>query len=166
MKKNNSHLSGGVFVMNDLPPPISPLQQEVRTQAIVTIGHFLEGLGEPGWRSVLLGWLGRYDGLEVYLYLEDDPVLTVRDLLARYVEALRPADPVRLAADLAALPFCRYRAQRGDEKWRPLAETFSSFCRGTTVEVWESERPAPPPQVLENWLLAQFCAAQICNRRG
>ena len=96
-------------MMNDLPPPIPPHQQEARTQAVVTIGHFLEGLGEPGWRSVLLCWLGRYDGLEVYLYPEDDPVLTVRDLLARYVEALRPPDPALLAADLAALPFCRFR---------------------------------------------------------
>lgn len=152
--------------MNDLPPPIPSHQQEARTQAVMTIGHFLEGLGEPGWRNVLLCWLGRYDGLEAYLYPEDDPVLTVRDLLARYVEALRPADPAQLAADLVTLPFCRYRAKRNDEKWKPLAETFSSFCRGTTVEVWESERPSPPPEVLQKWLLAQFCAAQIRNRQG
>lgn len=152
--------------MNELPPSIPPDQEAARTQAIVTIGHFLEGLREPGWRSVLLRWLGRYDGLEIYLYPEDDPVLSVRALLARYVEASSTADPARLAADLSALPFCRYRAKRGNEKWQPLAEPFSSFCRGTTVEVWESERPMPPREVLQDWLLAQFCAAQLRERRG
>jgi hypothetical protein len=153
--------------MHKMPrPPIPPHQEDARTQATVTIGHFLEGLGEPGWRSVLLRWLGQYDGLEAYLYPEDDPILTVRDLLARYVESLEPADPVRLAADLSALPFCRFRAKRGGEKWAPLVETFTAFCRGATVEVWESEHPHPRPEVLQNWLLTQFCAAQLRERRG
>lgn len=153
--------------MNEMPPPpIPPHQADARTRAVITIGHFLEGLGEPGWRSILLRWLGQYDGLEVYLYPEDDPVLAVRDLLAGYVDLLEPLDPARLAADVSALPFCHFRAQRGGERWEPLVEPFTAFCRGATVEVWESERPHPRREVLQNWLLVQFCAAQVHERRG
>ncbi|WP_041645451.1 hypothetical protein [Aromatoleum aromaticum] len=153
--------------MNEMPPPpIPPHQEDARTQAVITIGHFLEGLGEPGWRGVVLRWLAQFDGLEAYLYPEDDPVLAVRDLLARYVEILEPVDPARLAADLSALPFCRFRAKRGGEKWEPLVESFSAFCRGATVEVWESEHPYPRREVLQIGLLTQFCAAQMRERRG
>ncbi len=147
--------------MKDMPPPIPPHQEEARTRAVVAIGHFLEGLYDPGWRNVLLRWLARYDGLEAYLYLEDDPILSVRNLLARHAETLKPADPGRLAADLSALPFCRFRARRSDGKrWEPLAESFTTFCGGVTVEVWEAEGPHPRQDVLQSWLHEQFCAAQ------
>lgn len=155
------------MLMNTMPPSIPSHQEEARIQAVVTIGHFLEGLGEPGWRSVLFSWLARYDGLETYLYVEDDPLISVRNLLAHYVEILKPAEPGQLAADLSGLPFCRYRAKRRDgKKWEPLSETFTAFCEGVTVEVWESEGPYPRREVLQNWLLTQFCTAQVGSRRG
>lgn len=152
--------------MKDLPPPIPAHQEEARTQAVMAIGHFLAGLYEPGWRNVLLCWLARYDGLEAYLYFEDDPILSVRNLLARYAETRKPADLRQLAADLSALPFCRFRARRSDGKrWEPLAESFTTFCGGVTVEVWEAEGSHPRQDMLQSWLLAQFCVAQT-QRRG
>ena len=65
------------------PPPIPPEQQEARLQGVMTISHYLESLGEPGWRGVLLQWLGRYDGIEV-MFPEEDPVLAVQELLGAY----------------------------------------------------------------------------------
>ena len=153
--------------MSDAPPPISPEQHQARLQGVMTIGHYLESLGEPGWRAVLLQWLGQYDGLEVYMLPEDDPVLAAQELLGAYVQEGRSLDPAEFSADLADLHFCYYRARRDSDrkKWEPLAESFALFCEGVLVTVWQGLEPYPSRDLIQSWLLVRFCRAQLDSRR-
>ena len=153
--------------MSDAPPPIRPEQAEARQEGVTSIGHFLENLGEPAWRGVLLQWLGQYDGLEAYMYPEDDPVLAVRELLGAYVQQGRSLDPEAFSAELADLHFCYYRARRdGDrKKWEPMTESFTSFCQGVVVTVWQGAEPYPSRDLLQSSLLVRFCRAQLESRR-
>ena len=157
----------GFQPMSDAPPPIPPEQQEARLQGVMTISHYLESLGEPGWRGVLLQWLGRYDGIEVYMFPEEDPVLAVQELLGAYVEQGKSLDPEEFAAELADLHFCHYRARRDSDrkKWEPLAETFAAFCEGVLVTVWQGAEPYPSRDLIQSSLLVRFCRAQLDSRR-
>ena len=157
----------GFQPMSDAPPPIPPEQQEARLQGVMTISHYLESLGEPGWRGVLLQWLGRYDGIEVYMFPEEDPVLAVQELLGAYVEQGKSLDPEEFAAKLADLHFCRYRARRDSDrkKWEPLAESFAAFCEGVLVTVWQGAEPYPSRDLIQSSLLVRFCRAQLDSRR-
>ena len=133
----------GFQPMSDAPPPIPPEQQEARLQGVMTISHYLESLGEPGWRGVLLQWLGRYDGIEVYMFPEEDPVLAVQELLGAYVEQGKSLDPEEFSAELADLHFCHYRARRDSDrkKWEPLADHDHRHQRGHRREHREPPRP-------------------------
>ena len=101
------------------------------------------------------------------MYPEDDPVLAVRELLGAYVQQGRSLDPEAFSAELADLHFCYYRARRdGDrKKWEPMTESFTSFCQGVVVTVWQGAEPYPSRDLLQSSLLVRFCRAQLESRR-
>lgn len=105
----------------------------------------LQQIGLSAWTSVLLGWLGRYDGLEEHLHLEEDPARCVRDVLMRHAIQTAPNDKGRaplpasllerkaaIVQDLLQLAFVRSRAYWGPflvrkRIWNPLEQPWMAF---------------------------------------
>jgi hypothetical protein len=139
-------------------PPLSPECQQARRDALVSIGHQLAALGQPAWHDVVVDWLGHYDGLEVYLYPEEDPVVLVHAVLQQYIAQGRRLTPEGLAHDIAALPFVALAARRLSHgpRWNPLAEQFSSWTEGDLVDVWEALEPGSIRDMTQTRLLVQF----------
>ena len=104
------------------PAPPSPDHYEDRRAAAATVKRLVDELHEPLWGDILLEWTSHYDGLERYLWPEEDPVMEVRDLLQRYVDAGESLEPERFAGDLADLRFCYCAARHdnGDTRWDPF----------------------------------------------
>lgn len=94
-----------------------------RGHAIFMIVGYLEGLDRSDWTHTLLTWLRNYDGLQFHLHEQDDPMVSVRQLLAGYTIVGRGASPVtaaRFAADLSKLNFLYYRAAWSTTPWGSL----------------------------------------------
>jgi hypothetical protein len=105
----------------------------------------LQQLGLSDWTSILLGWLGRYDGVEEYLHLEEDPACRTRDVLMRHAVEAAAADAqhppsqevlqsrkTRIVHDLLQLDFLRCTAYWGPllvktMPWKPLEQSWMSF---------------------------------------
>ena len=138
-------------------PPLSDERVQERQQATMTIALFLDALCEPGWRTVILQWLAQYEGLERYLWPEDDPVVQVQNLLARYAENGHLPEAETLAIQLSELPHCYYKATRIGVRWDPLNQTFADFSQGENVDVWSWPHPEPTTATVQSWLLLKFC---------
>jgi hypothetical protein len=143
-------------------PPLapSPTHYKERRAAAEQIAHYLEALHEPSWGPVLRDWLSRYDGLERYLWPEEDPVMEVRNLLERYVKDGRSLEPEQFAKDLAGLPFCLAAARHdeGGPRWSPFQDgQFKAWTRGRMVKVWDAPEPQPTRDMIQAWLLLRFC---------
>lgn len=149
--------------MSDPLSNLTPARIQERSEAAEQIAQCLIALREPAWIDVIADWLGRYDGLEGYLWPEDDPLVQVRNLLNRYIETGQPLEPERFAGSLADLRFC-YCAARHDEggaRWDPLRDdAFSAWTRGRIVKAWDTAEPWPSRDLLQTWLLIRFCRAR------
>jgi hypothetical protein len=72
--------------------PVSPSKEYPRfgrstldhAHAPYAIVMQLQQLGLSEWAGTLLGWLGRYDGLEEHLHVESNQACATRDLLMRF----------------------------------------------------------------------------------
>ena len=71
--------------MSAHPVSPSPGHYKERRIAAKAITRYLAQLHEPMWADILFDWTRRYDGLESYLYPEEDPVMEVCNLLQQYV---------------------------------------------------------------------------------
>lgn len=141
-------------------PPLSDEREQERRQATMTIALFLDGLTEPAWRTVILQWLAQYEGLERYLWLDDDPLVQVQNLLARYADEGHLPQAEQLAVELSELPHCYYKASRNGQRWDPLNQTFADFTQGEIVDVWSWPHPEPTAETVQSWLLLKFCQTQ------
>ena len=144
------------------PLPISPEQHHERNAAVTSITRNLAKLHEPLWADILLDWIHRYDGLELYMWPEEDPILVVRDLLQQYVEKELLLEPSQFASDLADLRFC-YLAARHDNgegdglRWDPFQDgSFKVWTRAKMVSVWDATEPWPTRDMIQAWLLLRF----------
>lgn len=108
----------------------------------------LQQMGLAAWSPVLLGWLGRYDGLEEHLHLDEDPARCARDVLMRHAIQAVPADAGRslspealrerkalIVQDLLELVFMRCKAYWGPflvrrVVWNPLEQPWMAFLDG------------------------------------
>ncbi len=120
-----------------------------RQQAIFTITESLICLGHEGRTSALLRWLGRFDGLEMHLEEDEDPVLCVRQLLLQHV-GNQPTNTKHrtwewLISSILRLHFVQTHSCWGTEtksriKWDPLAQTWMEFLEegmeGETLSTW------------------------------
>lgn len=124
----------------DRPPltelaPLTVEHQALRQQAIMSIAHMLQGLGQAAWISPVLDWLGQYDGLELIVFKDQDPVLLSAEALAGLVQQRAESGmttavtPAELADTLASQSFCDLRARVGYEgqEWDASAERFMDF---------------------------------------
>ncbi|WP_157288364.1 hypothetical protein [Uliginosibacterium gangwonense] len=124
----------------DRPPltelaPLTVEHQALRQQAIMSIAHMLQGLGQAAWISPVLDWLSQYDGLELVVFKDQDPVLLSAEALAGLVQqraesgVTTAVTPTELADKLASQSFCDLRARMGYEgqEWDPSAERFMDY---------------------------------------
>jgi hypothetical protein len=147
-------------------PPLSDEREQERQQATMTIALFLDALGEPGWRTVVLQWLAQYEGLERYLWPEDDAAVQVQNLLARYTEEGHLPDAETFVTTLSELPHCFYKASRNGKRWDPLSQTFADFAQGELVDVWSWPHPEPTAATVQSWLLLKYCQTQTHSQTG
>ena len=145
--------------MSAHPVSPSPGHYKERRIAAKAITRYLAQLHEPMWADILFDWTRRYDGLESYLYPEEDPVMEVCNLLQQYVEKGLPLEPEHFANALADLRFC-YCAARRDEgglRWGPFQDgSFKAWTCGKIVRVWDSPEPWPTRDMIQAWLLLRF----------
>jgi hypothetical protein len=148
-------------------PPLPPECQQARCDALASIGRHLASLGEPAWHDVVAEWLRHYDGLEAYLYPEEDPVVLVLAVLQQYSAQGRSLTPEGLARDIAALPFVGLAARRGAHgpRWNPLAEQFRTWTEGDLVDVWEALEPGTIRDMTQTRLLVQFAKVSQTQTR-
>jgi len=115
--------------------PLTVEHQALRQQAIMSIAHMLQGLGQPAWISPVLDWLGQYDGLELVVFKDQDPVLLSAAALAELVQQRADSgvsaavSPAELADKLVGQNFCQLRARVGYEgrEWNPATERFMDY---------------------------------------
>jgi len=145
-----------------------------RGHAIFMIVGYLEALGMSAWTHTLLTWLRNYDGLQAHLHDSHDPMVSVRQLLARYTMVNRVESPItaaRFAADLSTLDFLRYRAawsttpfgslEPGPRRcWMPLEQPWLEFVTqgepGEELIACYSPEPWPPSEQVRLHLLSRF----------
>jgi hypothetical protein len=145
-----------------------------RGHAVFMIVGYLEALGMSAWTHTLLTWLRNYDGLQYHLHEHDDPMVSVRQLLARYTMANRVETPItaaRFASDLCELNFLKYRAawsstpfgspDNGTRRcWMPLEQPWLDFVKqgeaGEELICSYSAEPWPPSEQLRVHLLSRF----------
>lgn len=141
------------------PQPLAPEHDNDRRNAIQDVGRLLDLLRQPAWATVVLDWLSRYDGLECYLWPEEDPVIEVRDLLQRYVTDGKALEAGQFSEALADLRFCycAARHENSDVRWDPLHDVpFSAWTCGKGVLVWDSPTPWPTREMIHAWLLLRL----------
>lgn len=143
--------------------------------AIFNIAKQLDLLGLRAWTPIIVQWMGSYDGFEMHLLPELDPlnaVLTVLTEFAVNADKRVPASDVQryqrkteIASEFIGLPFIAYRAHwynrprkicRG---WEPLQQTWMRFIESgeEADELWVSptnHSPRPDLQTLQQFLLA------------
>jgi hypothetical protein len=145
-----------------------------RGHAVFMIVGYLEALGMSAWTHTLLTWLRNYDGLQWHLHEHDDPMVSGRQLLARYTMVNRVESPItaaRFAADLSMLNFLRYRAawsttpfgslEPGPRRcWMPLEQPWLEFVTqgesGEHMIACYSPEPWPPSEQVRLHLLSRF----------
>ena len=163
------------------PLQISPYMPQLgrdlldRSHALFTIVESLRYLGLSEWTTTLLGWLGRFDGLEVHIQEESDPVLCVRQVLMGFVAVVRKGlvwkgqqwiqDLKQQIVDrLVALDFVHHRTYWSDRppqmrlEWHPLKQSWLEFIElGQQQEqlcTWRPRRGNPMLSGLcKQWLL-------------
>lgn len=159
-----------------------PAQQEAsrdkldRTHAAFTIIESLRTLNLAAWSSTLMSWLGRFDGIELHIHEDCDPLPCVRQILLGHV-----ADKgwggkgwqgdvmllqARIIDDLVALDFVHHRAYwsahppKPRREFDPLETTWLEFMTlGQPDEdlcVWRPERGNPALSNLCRQMLLQF----------
>ncbi len=123
-----------------------------RQRAIFTITESLNFLGHEARTSTLVRWLGRFDGLEMHLEEDQDPILCVRKLLLQSV-GNQPSDSNAsslctwewLISSILRLDFVQTHSGWGSDtrsriKWDPLAQTWLEFLEegreGETLTTW------------------------------
>lgn len=139
-----------------------------REHAVYSIVRHLDLLKLAGWSHTLLLWLANYDGFEVYMPDEDDPVKRVKELLGKYVTQGKTPEMGRIAVDLCAMPFLMHRAawvtesvdRRARRDWMPLSQPWLEFVEtrapGEELHVWTSTNPFPPLEMLRHHLLKGY----------
>ncbi len=134
-----------------------------RSGAVFTIIETLKQLGQERRTSTLMCWLGRFDGLEMHLEEEHDPLLCVRQLLLSFVvtyTSLEYARPTRQAAcwkqivqSILSLDFVQSHSSWGTDTkprlvWNPMAQPWLEFLKegraGETLTTWIPESGNPP----------------------
>lgn len=133
----------------------------------------LQQIGLSAWTAVLLGWLGRYDGLEEHLHQEEDPACCIRDVLMRHAIQVGPIDAAgaptpaalrerkrKIVLDLLQLDFIRCKAYWGPflvrtMVWSPLEQSWMGFLdrvphhddaeydEDKSMHVWLGEKADP-----------------------
>lgn len=143
-------------------PPLKPEDQRERLDALDRIGCHLDALGEPEWHGIIVEWLHQFDGLELYLWPENDPIMQVLGVVQGYVEQERSVSPEDLAHDLAGLAFVGLAARRetGGERWDPLSEKFDTWTQGEIVNVWDALEPGSIRDMTQTRLLVKFTKAR------
>jgi hypothetical protein len=145
--------------MSAQPLPVSPEQRKERQEAAGSIRPLLEMLHEPLWASILIDWTRLYDGMEQYLYPEEDPVMEVRNLLQCHVDTGQALEPDKFASELADLRFCYCTARRDEDgtRWDPFRDgAFAAWTRGKMVTAWDASEPWPTRDMIQAWLLLRF----------
>lgn len=135
-----------------------------RGHAVFMIVGYLDGLRLSNWTHTLLTWLRHYDGLQYHLHEHDDPMVSVRQLLARYTMGGRPVTANRFAEDLCGLNFLKYRAawERAGARrcWMPLEQPWLEFVDqgedGEELLGWYSPEAWPPSDQVRLHLLGRF----------
>jgi hypothetical protein len=150
---------------NSAPSPDQARDLMDRAHAVYAITRSLDGLRLGNWTHPLISWLGNYDGLEGHIPPEDDPVINVRDLLARYLTQGR-IEIGLIAVDLSTMRFLHHRAAWIDERkgqrrnWMPLQQPWLDFVThgevGDDLRLWQSEKPWPPSEQVRHHLLAGY----------
>ena len=142
-------------------PPLKPERQRERLAALDRIGCHLDTLGEPAWHGVIVEWLHHFDGLELYVWPENDPIMLVLGVLQNYAEHERTLLPEDFARDLAALSFVGLAARHDDEgsRWDPLTESFDTWTQGKLVNVWEALEPGSLRDMTQTRLQVKFTKA-------
>lgn len=147
-----------------------------RQHAVFAIVAHLESLGMSGWTHTLLSWLAHYDGFEDQMPDGDDPVVCLRELLARYIAQGGAPEVTRVALDLCSMPFLFHRAawiretptQTTRRDWMPLSRAWLDFVKdqspGEELRVWTASVAYPPADDVRDYLLQRY-AAQIDSRR-
>lgn len=133
-----------------------------RSGAVFTIIETLKQLGQERRTSTLMCWLGRFDGLEMHLEEEHDPLLCVRQLLLSFVvthTSLEYARPTRQAAcwkqivqSILRLDFVHSHSSWGTDTkprlvWNPMAQPWLEFLNegraGEALTTWIPEAGNP-----------------------
>jgi hypothetical protein len=133
--------------------PVSPSKEYPRfgrstldhAHAPYAIVMQLHQLGLSEWAGTLLGWLGRYDGLEEHLHVESDQACATRDVLMRFAIEAPKLDAGKtlssqalherkaaIVEELLQLDFVRTIAYWGpllEQRivWNPLEHSWLSF---------------------------------------
>lgn len=144
-----------------LPPPESILDADDDVLSIARLAEHLKRLGLERWCSVLLIWLGRVRGIELYIPAEHAPLtqlLAWAEQRSTRVEAGEPQyqDDLFVAEELTRLDFVYYRARAENKHWDVTQQPFAELARRGPLPVWESTRPMPDRDTLRRWLLTQL----------
>lgn len=144
-----------------IDPPYLGRDPLDRGCAIFTIVESLKQLGLEDKTSVLLRWLGRFDGLEQHQEDENDPILCVRQValghVADHAHVARTPLPQRekvwhsLVMQILSQPFVHTCGDWSSDgltariRWSPMEQSFMNFLAlgqdDEELSIWNPTQP-------------------------
>lgn len=125
----------------------------------MSIAHVIQSFGQPAWPAIIFDWLSKFEGMECFLWEEEDPCIQTMQALSRFLKERKIAETIRadeLARVLTAQRFLLIRAKYLQREWQSTTETFQEFLQAIAPaqypDLWEASSPLPSQAIHEQQL--------------